>query len=759
MITKYFFFAIVSLFAISYVSVAYADEPLQSIRFKDRLVEHFPDGIVRETFGMTPYVQDGNEWIDRKIANNGTHFNVYSEMGSFSFNKADCTITQYAKGFNPITGTAQRDDIIIGDWFWTIARKNGGAAWQVIDPMIFSCSINTFQNSTGKYLEMTRSHASGSYLKVTLAAPNGEPVEDFAELYMNVPAWSGNKFAFVLWAKDVNTDTLTFRNGTTIQIPDGVTYVNKSQLTVNSINIIKDGNAFYFDWKKAITEFKTLLLNKTGANLDVQFGFNDSPKTLNTGQKMFLDPTYGYTTGTLYTAASSGALGAACPGGPFASPNDGIAQVPRSTDSSTCRRNLAQWDVSTIPDGVTVTAMLVRYDNTLSGTARNCDMKSIEFKPSTATAITRFYDSNNGTTFISNDNSCTTTGNDKVETLPSTAYTDLESKLSADWWAISLLHTNQARDASAYEFTASNMELQVTYQVGAPDPINDLAVSDFDADSVDLTYSEPGLNGGTLQVYQFNYTTPCGTPLTALPNGTTATTHTVSGLTANTCYSFRATAATEGGRNDGGNIVNVTTLAFNQANFTVGNLSFDDTNQDVIPIFFERDDISDTALLLNVTYPDTWELACDFTYKFAQENQTYNNLSFVTVDADSVESSFQFNNVDREIIDVLCWNENGTGEGRYVITQTSFPLLEYIQNFDDGQYGTSGSFGTIDIVYLAVIIVSLVGLNRTNESVGAGFMIVITAAMAYFEFITIPTAAISGIGLVVMLIIITTRKD
>lgn len=300
----------------------------------------------------------------------------------------------------------------------------------------------------------------------------------------------------------------------------------------------------------------------------------------------------------------------------------------------------------------------------------------------------------------------------------------------------------------------------ISYTAPPPNSIDDLTADDFDTESVDLSWSAPNLNGGTLQRYTLNYTTPCGTPLTALPNGTTATSYTVSGLASNTCYSFRASAATGSGYNvTGANIVNVTTLAFNQANFTVGSLSFDADNPDVIPIFFERTDINSTSLFLNVTYPSTWELACDFHYKFAMTNQTYNNLTSSPVGTTNVESSFELIGADNEVINVRCWDRNGTGEGRYLITQTNFPLFQYITKFSNGHYGTSGDFATFDFVYLAVIIVSLVGLNRTNESVGAGFMIVITAAMAYFHFITIPTAAISGIGLAVMLIIITTRKD
>ena len=174
------------------------------------------------------------------------------------------------------------------------------------------------------------------------------------------------------------------------------------------------------------------------------------------------------------------------------------------------------------------------------------------------------------------------------------------------------MSSNEVRDASDRLSRMASEEdagatpkptLTVIYSVAAPDAITDLTVDDFGANTVDLVWSAPNLNGGTLQVYQLNYTTPCGIPLTALPNGTTATSYTVSGLSSVTCYSFRATAATEAGRNNGGNIVNVTTLAFNQANFTVGDLSFDADNADVIPIFFERQDITATSLYLNLTYP------------------------------------------------------------------------------------------------------------------------------------------------------------
>lgn len=294
-----------------------------------------------------------------------------------------------------------------------------------------------------------------------------------------------------------------------------------------------------------------------------------------------------------------------------------------------------------------------------------------------------------------------------------------------------------------------------------PDPITDLAASGTTADSTILTYTEPALNGGSLQNYVFNYTTPCGEPLTPLTNGTTATSYTVSGLDGAVCYSFRAAAATERGINTvGANIVNVTTLAFNPGNFTVGYLDFEEDNPDQVPLWFTKTVNNSTSTTLTVTYPDTWDLACDFHYQFAMTNQTYSNLTQTVVSATQVSSAFIFTTPGNDVIDVKCWDQNDLlHNGKYVITQADFVFLQLLQNFTNGEYGTQGDFGSIDIIFLFAIIISMIGLNRINESVGAGFCIMIMGGLAYFEIIQWETFAMSSVALVVLAIILSTRKD
>ena len=301
-----------------------------------------------------------------------------------------------------------------------------------------------------------------------------------------------------------------------------------------------------------------------------------------------------------------------------------------------------------------------------------------------------------------------------------------------------------------------------------PNAVTDLEALAVAGTSVSLDWTQPALNNGILSGYQINFTTPWGNPMTIITNDTqnSQTAGTVSGLTELTPYSFRVSAWTQNGNNATGNIVNVTTLK----NFAIGNINLTQSNTEIIPIMFDRNDINDTALFLNVTYSNTFNLACDFHYKFAQSNTTYRGLTNVTVDSSRVRSDFEFDGVNNEVIDTFCWDEktgslnttslNSSNSARYLITQTNFPLLQQIQNFTVfGVYGAQGGFGSIDLVVLVAIIISMVGLNRVTESVGGIFVVAIVGVLTWFEIIDVMNFIGAAVALAVMLIIGTTKKD
>ena len=293
---------------------------------------------------------------------------------------------------------------------------------------------------------------------------------------------------------------------------------------------------------------------------------------------------------------------------------------------------------------------------------------------------------------------------------------------------------------------------------GPPDAVGDLSSPVQTVSTIELSWSEPELHGGTLLGYQINYTTPHATPLTVLVNNTnaTSTNYVVSGLFFATQYSFRVAAWTTLGTNASGNTLNTTTEG---ETFTVGSIVVNQTNPDIVDIRFERIDINNTASLLNVTYPATFDLACEFSYKFARSNNTYTSLEENGIDSTFVETSFTFVDANNEIIDVFCWDQLTDLNGTYILTWSQFPLLDQIQNFRAGEYGTEGKFGVLDMVTFGVIIISMIGFNRVNETVGAVFNIILLGALAYFQIIVLPTLIFGAIATMLVLIVAQTRKD
>ena len=258
--------------------------------------------------------------------------------------------------------------------------------------------------------------------------------------------------------------------------------------------------------------------------------------------------------------------------------------------------------------------------------------------------------------------------------------------------------------------------------------------------------------------YMINSTTPWNDDPSTISEDCLVTTNTatVSGLQVNGNYSFRVSPVTILGTNDTGNILNVTTIT----NFELGALSdLDRTNTDDFKIFFERDDVDATHMFLNVTYPSTYDLLCDFDYQLARINQTYGNLTSVSVGDGDVESAFLFINQTGDVIHVRCWDVSNDDEAFYVITVQDFPLLGQIDNLRNGTYGTLFKIGLIDGVTLIVIILSMIGFNRTNPLAGIIFLVITIGVLSFFEIITYPIFMYPALAMLVVWAYISTRKD
>jgi len=212
---------------------------------------------------------------------------------------------------------------------------------------------------------------------------------------------------------------------------------------------------------------------------------------------------------------------------------------------------------------------------------------------------------------------------------------------------------------------------------------------------------------------------------------------------------------------DSGELVDIiyTPPPFVPGNFTPPELTFDDTNLEFVDFYFERENINSTYSYLNVTFPQTYDTECTFYYTLAQTGVTYGPPVISNDIEDGLtEASFGFNNVGNDIIDVTCVDTNTNNTGRYILTQTTFELLNALAGIRGGEFGTSGMFGALDMITLVTIIVAMVGFNRVNESVGIIIAIMITGGAAFFGIIAFPTIIFAAIAVIVMLAVATTRR-
>jgi len=724
---KTFFFTLIIFFTLSIISFTnvYAETGQNFDRTQ----------IGPNTFQWSSHydrILDNGQWVNYKWNDNGIVISFESANLIYKFDKSTCEFAL----LNPITKQLSINS------FAHEVTLNG-----IKEPLSACSVLNITPSQDSLQINVTRSGISGE-LKTIYSLDGIGSME-----WTHEPVITKTNTTAKLGVIDVCKGCIT---PTTIQ----------NSLTNQTLYDFGD---YTLDTKNEVHGTLKSTISDKGNYI---FTYEDKT-TKSIGEKLIIDPTFSSndpTEDAFITTTSTVGVSCSVTASSKDSANAALEiLLSASGVNGGCLRVFLEWDISSIPVGSTVTDSSFTYDINLVSNARNCDYNEINTRPSTASIQTAYDDIGDGTTFVNNDATCTTAGDNKVEDLGAAGDADIQAQITSGWWALGIKYDDETRDGLAHfqDFVAEegvgtpDPTLTITYvgQVGAVTNLHSFQTA---GTSVTLEWSAPTVSGGGAAIngYQINYTTPWGNPLTIINANTsnTLTRATVSPLTEQTQYSFRVSALTDQGtKNATGNILNVTTIS----DFSVGTLNLTTSNIDLVPIKFERNNINDTALFLNVTYSNTFHLACDFHYKFVQTNKTYTNLSNVTVSATRVRSDFQFNGVNNEIIDVFCWNDNAggmnstnvnnTNSGRYIITQTEFVLLQQIANFRSGVYGTGGMFGVLDMITLMVVIIGMIGLNRTNEGVGAFFLVALVGAMAFFDIVQWTTFIGSAIALVVML--------
>ncbi len=490
-------------------------------------------------------------------------------------------------------------------------------------------------------------------------------------------------------------------------------------------------------------------------------------KVLDDGEKFNIDPTFSDTSSLAKNLKDDG-NNDLCDG-------DNLIELTLSFwyklvnvagSSQDCQRTFLEWDISSILPNAIITNVTIIVDLPTVITPTPCDVNAMTGQPSVKTDAQNWIDIGDGTNYITGNTDCQTTGANQVFDLGGNGILDVQTAIdsSQSWFAIGLLATTETIDA-IHEISLDPAgtpppTLEIEWNLGFVDAVTDLISTDIRGTGVTLSWSTPNTNG-TIVGYQINNTTPhnsnVATELLSTTNST-STTFDVSGLTGSTDYSFRIGARLSIVNNASGNVLNITTDFDPIASFTAGTFNITTAGTDVRNFKFERIDLNTTAILLNVTYPNTFNTTCNFHFKFAMVNQSHFNLVDVPINAAEDEASFRFEGVDNEIIDVVCNDENSNVTGDFLITQTSFMILEQIQDFQSGAFGTMGKFGALDLITVFAVIASMIGFNRVNESVGVILSVIMIGALSVFQIIQWETTFTASLALVVLWAYTNTRK-
>jgi len=295
-------------------------------------------------------------------------------------------------------------------------------------------------------------------------------------------------------------------------------------------------------------------------------------------------------------------------------------------------------------------------------------------------------------------------------------------------------------------------------RIPPPTP-NELTFTNVGFTSVDLAWTESE-SDEVIVGYQINVTTPWGIPSIILENntGNPLTEYEATGLQVGTQYSFRVKAWTTTQDSNPSNIINVRTL---QQIGDIGDLPTNVTNTEEIDIQFRRQDIPNAnATLISVSYPTTYDLNCEISYRFGNGSIPYTSLPKTILPNERAESVFRLENYENDIATLTCYNAlDDTQSASYIITHTNVVIVDYIDKFRTGEYGTFGTIGALDLVGLMAVIVTQIGLNRKNEAAGVVIGALMLGILGFFGILSIPVLITGVIAVVVLFAVVTTRKN
>lgn len=711
-----------------------------------------PERIFAYNWNGKPIYKDYLYFEDSNIVRFET-----ANAGSVEFDKNTCTYNLYEPGL--VSGQTPK----IKNIGWTVKGKIATSPnnWQQVNSVNnAACQVAVSATDSTFMITGTKTSAGAGTFQIKLSYMPGHGIKETMRAYNDNPVWNNHNIGFT---ETYEVPQIIHFGGSQYDLSQyNNTVLGRNWIENNEAKLVRLSDKIFYDFGIGFDNLNDIKITWINGKAKLALNYLYPTVTVPYQTWFEVDPTFNSLTtnqGRVYTAAAGSNCATAT--GDTA---DSTLEVIKSL--TTCSMVWQDWSItaSSIPSSSTVTGAYFEWDQT--GTTiwiQDCGLYAYATRPSTLSTANKWSQGwagqGSGTTSL-----CTSDGSDKRLTLNSTGLANLQSNISGGegWWGAMFQGTSPATTAAVRSFavTTAQTKLAVNFTVPRPDAVTDLAAIGQASNSIILVWSQPNLHGAPLLGYMINYTTPLGNPTTVLNNntGTSTASAIISGLAESTPYSFRVSPWTMGGTNGSGNIANATS-GINTGNFTIGGFDVNEINPNILGILFERINLNSTHTLVNVTYDNDYTLDCTVNYRYAQETDTYLNVSGNHLNSARDEYSFRFINPASELINIRCTDRSTNDTGTYVLTQNDFPFKQQINNFRNGTYGTAGQFGAFDLITLGGILFAMIGLNRVNETVGVIFSFILIGVLGFFEIITWPTIVAGAIAIIIMLTVATTRKD
>lgn len=388
-------------------------------------------------------------------------------------------------------------------------------------------SLDLIQNGNNANVTKTYSTSLGNYI-VKYIFREGLHLKHEVTLQT---ATTGTYTTIQQWTLQV--DKYIRADGTVIDIsalPDGSITVSKALLgdKLKSLQFQKTGLPVVFELlQSAWDNFISVKLTKAGATtVTVEFLYG----TWTNG--FTLDPDTATLNYSTRLAPGKTVSGGACTGTDIGA-GFSIQMMPFGYyTTGECYRGGAEFSTGSIPDNAIISQIDFTFHITEVNSSYNCNympMVQNGAQPSTLTVAQQWTEIGDGTPYISNNTVCTTTGTNKLVTLGSSANTDLQNKLSVNWFAVGVKGNSETPDVNHLTAACLNANgcgqtptpvptITVTYTIPTVTQPITLSVSSSggSGNSVTATLTNCAPSPSTINVT----TTPTTTNVTANPSCT-----------------------------------------------------------------------------------------------------------------------------------------------------------------------------------------------------------------------------------------------